>query len=64
MLSGIESAAFPGQSDQEVDRLLHMVVVGGGPTGVEFALVPDLKLRGLSADPSPGLNFMISLLTT
>ncbi|KAG8830191.1 NADH:ubiquinone oxidoreductase [Serendipita sp. 399] len=33
----IESAAFPGQSDSEVDRLLHMVVVGGGPTGVELA---------------------------
>ncbi|KAJ8456277.1 hypothetical protein ONZ45_g18785 [Pleurotus djamor] len=33
----LESAAFPGQSQQEVDRLLHMVVVGGGPTGVELS---------------------------
>ncbi|KII85333.1 hypothetical protein PLICRDRAFT_44604 [Plicaturopsis crispa FD-325 SS-3] len=33
----IESAAFPGQSTNEIDRLLHMVVVGGGPTGVEVA---------------------------
>ncbi|EGN94415.1 NDE2, mitochondrial external NADH dehydrogenase [Serpula lacrymans var. lacrymans S7.3] len=45
----VESAAFPGQSDQEIDRLLHMVVVGGGPTGVELSgelhdfLEDDLK---------------------
>ena len=23
-------------SDEEIDRLLHMVVVGGGPTGIEL----------------------------
>ncbi|KAJ3497493.1 hypothetical protein NLJ89_g10343 [Agrocybe chaxingu] len=46
----LESAAFPGQSSQEVDRLLHMVVVGGGPTGVELSgelhdfLEDDLKM--------------------
>lgn len=33
----VETAAFKGQSSEEVDRLMHMVVVGGGPTGVEFA---------------------------
>jgi len=33
----VETAAFKDQSDEEIDRLLHMVVVGGGPTGVEFA---------------------------
>ncbi|KAL2145102.1 hypothetical protein VTI28DRAFT_7981 [Corynascus sepedonium] len=33
----VETAAFKDQSPQEIDRLLHMVVVGGGPTGVEFA---------------------------
>ncbi|KAK7540194.1 external NADH-ubiquinone oxidoreductase 1 mitochondrial precursor [Phyllosticta citricarpa] len=32
-----ETAIFKDQSDEEVRRLLHMVVVGGGPTGVEFA---------------------------
>ena len=33
----IETAVFKDQSPEEVKRLLHMVVVGGGPTGVEFA---------------------------
>ncbi|KAJ2388103.1 NADH:ubiquinone oxidoreductase, partial [Coemansia sp. RSA 2603] len=33
----IEKAAFEGISEEERKRLLHMVVVGGGPTGVEFA---------------------------
>lgn len=32
-----ETANFKDQSDSEIKRLLHMVVVGGGPTGVEFA---------------------------
>jgi NADH:ubiquinone reductase (non-electrogenic) len=48
LMDCIESAHFPGQTIEEVDRLLHMVVVGGGPTGVEYAaelrdfLVEDL----------------------
>lgn len=32
-----ETATFKDQAPEEVKRLLHMVVVGGGPTGVEFA---------------------------
>ncbi|PPQ90158.1 hypothetical protein CVT25_012469 [Psilocybe cyanescens] len=46
---GVETAAFPGQDSKEIDRLLHMVVVGGGPTGVELSgelhdfLEDDLK---------------------
>jgi len=36
-LDCLESAAFPGQSTQEINRLLHMVVVGGGPTGIEVS---------------------------
>ncbi|KAI6026491.1 NDE2, mitochondrial external NADH dehydrogenase [Pisolithus microcarpus] len=44
-----EQAAFPGTSEEEKRRLLHMVVVGGGPTGIEMAgelhdfLEEDLK---------------------
>ncbi|KAI6784753.1 External alternative NADH-ubiquinone oxidoreductase-like protein [Emericellopsis cladophorae] len=33
----VETAAFKDQKDAEINRLMHMVVVGGGPTGVEFA---------------------------
>ncbi|KAL2005489.1 hypothetical protein VTN00DRAFT_2700 [Thermoascus crustaceus] len=33
----VETAVFKDQTEEEVKRLLHMVVVGGGPTGVEFA---------------------------
>ncbi|KKY19385.1 putative alternative nadh-dehydrogenase [Phaeomoniella chlamydospora] len=45
----VETAVFKDQTDEERERLLHMVVVGGGPTGVEFAgelqdfFVDDLK---------------------
>ncbi|HMW00798.1 MAG TPA: FAD-dependent oxidoreductase [Acidobacteriota bacterium] len=33
----LERASVPGISKKERDKLLHFVVVGGGPTGVEFA---------------------------
>lgn len=35
LMDCIETATFKGQSEEEIRRLLHMVVVGGGPTGVE-----------------------------
>ena len=37
IIENFERAAVPGTSDEEKERLLHFVVVGGGPTGVEFA---------------------------
>jgi len=37
VIASLERADLPGQSKEERDRLLHFVVVGGGPTGVEFA---------------------------
>ncbi|GAA5976659.1 hypothetical protein JCM10908_005585 [Rhodotorula pacifica] len=33
----VEAANFAGQPQSEIDRLLSFVVVGGGPTGVEYA---------------------------
>jgi len=32
----VETAMIPGQPLTEIQRLLHFVVVGGGPSGVEF----------------------------
>ncbi|KAI9264824.1 hypothetical protein BY458DRAFT_476793 [Sporodiniella umbellata] len=37
LMQCIEQANLPGQSQQEIDRLLHLVVVGGGATGIEYA---------------------------
>lgn len=37
IMDAFETAAIPGQPEQEIKRLLNFVVVGGGPTGVEFA---------------------------
>ncbi|KIJ60740.1 hypothetical protein HYDPIDRAFT_116782 [Hydnomerulius pinastri MD-312] len=33
-LDCVEKAAFPGTSEEKKKRSLHMVVVGGGPTGI------------------------------
>ena len=32
-----EKAVLPGLTDEERKTILHFVIVGGGPTGVEFA---------------------------
>ncbi|KAI6697455.1 hypothetical protein NL676_017574, partial [Syzygium grande] len=32
-----ERASLPSLSEEEKKKILHFVVVGGGPTGVEFA---------------------------
>ncbi len=37
IIACLEQASEPGISTEERKRLLHFVVVGGGPTGVEFA---------------------------
>ncbi|ODV88775.1 hypothetical protein CANCADRAFT_128582 [Tortispora caseinolytica NRRL Y-17796] len=37
IMDRIEQAMLPSTTPEERKRLLHMVVVGGGPTGVEFA---------------------------
>mmetsp|Transcript_63029 Transcript_63029/g.131003 ORF Transcript_63029/g.131003 Transcript_63029/m.131003 type:complete len:540 (-) Transcript_63029:369-1988(-) len=37
IIDAFESAANPAQSPEERKRLLNFVVVGGGPTGVEYA---------------------------
>jgi NADH dehydrogenase FAD-containing subunit len=37
IVDAFESANLPGQPEEERQRLLRFVVVGGGPTGVEYA---------------------------
>ena len=36
ILTNFELATQPNLSEEEMKRLLHFVIVGGGPTGVEF----------------------------
>lgn len=35
VLDCFETSVIPGQPEEEIERLLHFVVVGGGPSGVE-----------------------------
>ncbi|XP_023912655.1 external alternative NAD(P)H-ubiquinone oxidoreductase B2, mitochondrial [Quercus suber] len=37
VIDAFERASLPSISEEEKKRILHFVVVGGGPTGVEFA---------------------------
>ena len=37
IIERLEQAGRPGMKEEEKQKLLHFVVVGGGPTGVEFA---------------------------
>jgi NADH:ubiquinone reductase (non-electrogenic) len=56
-----ESAANPGQTDAERRRLLNFVVVGGGPTGVEFAAeLADLVHEDLKSS-FPQLKGMVTI---
>ena len=51
----VETASIPGQLESEQKRLLHFVVVGGGPTGVEFAAEVRDFLREDVAKIYPGI---------
>lgn len=59
-----ETAVFKDQTDSEVERLLHMVVVGGGPTGVEFAgeLQDFFKEDLMKWMPEIANNFKVTLI--
>ncbi|KAL1537487.1 Internal alternative NAD(P)H-ubiquinone oxidoreductase A1, mitochondrial [Salvia divinorum] len=37
LLLNLMLSEYPGMSEEEKERLLHCVVIGGGPTGVEFS---------------------------
>lgn len=45
-----ERASLPNLSEEEKKRTLHFVIVGGGPTGVEFAAeLHDFAVEDLAA---------------
>ena len=46
IIDAFESACNPGQSETERKRLMNFVVMGGGPTTVEFAVVAPGSLAG------------------
>ncbi len=52
----VETASLPGQEAYERQRLLHFVVVGGGPTGVEFAAELRDFLREDVSKIYPGID--------
>ena len=37
VIESFEKASLPNLSDEERKKILHFVIVGGGPTGVEFS---------------------------
>ncbi|KAJ2691566.1 NADH:ubiquinone oxidoreductase, partial [Coemansia spiralis] len=59
----IERASFGDVSEAELDRLLHVVIVGGGPTGVEFAgELHDLVAEDINRwEPGLSHRFRITL---
>lgn len=59
-----ETSTIPGQPDNEIDRLLHFVIVGGGPAGVECTaeLFDFIKHDLRKAFPEVANRVKISLL--
>lgn len=64
--TGVESAAFPGQSDEEKDRLLHMVRLDNyiflrvGSVPVFRLSVCETKMFPSYSGPPFDLNFFVS----
>lgn len=57
-----EAASLPSTTEEESKRLLSFVVVGGGPTGVEFAGTLADYVRGDLARKFPSLKPTVTLL--
>ncbi|CAI0468340.1 unnamed protein product, partial [Linum tenue] len=64
VIDAFEKASLPSLSDEERQKMLHFVVVGGGPTGVEFAaeLHDFVKEDLVKLYPAAGKYVKITLL--
>ena len=57
----LEKASLPGTSPQRVRELLHIAVVGGGPTGIEMTAELDDLAHNELADLYPGVGDKLSI---
>ncbi|GAB4859536.1 External alternative NAD(P)H-ubiquinone oxidoreductase B2, mitochondrial [Ancistrocladus abbreviatus] len=56
-----ERASLPNLSEEQRRQILHFVVVGGGPTGVEFAAELHDFVKEDLAEIYPSLNDLVSI---
>ncbi|KAK6822684.1 hypothetical protein PG987_014229 [Apiospora arundinis] len=61
VLQLFEKAALPTTSDEERKKLLHFAIVGGGPTGIEFAAELHDLIRDDLSKIYPGLQKFIDI---
>lgn len=61
IIACLERASVPGTPDEVRQKLLHFVVIGGGPTGVEFAAeLHDLLVENVPR-AYPELNALVKI---
>ncbi|KAI1373417.1 FAD/NAD(P)-binding domain-containing protein [Hypoxylon crocopeplum] len=61
VLQGFEKAALPITTDEERKKLLHFAIVGGGPTGIEYAAELHDLIRDDLSKTYPNLMKFVSI---
>ncbi|KAJ6446533.1 pyridine nucleotide-disulfide oxidoreductase [Purpureocillium lavendulum] len=61
VLAAFEKASLPTTSDEERRKLLHFAVVGGGPTGIEFAAELHDLVRDDMSKLFPSLKSFVAI---
>ncbi|MGE3801656.1 MAG: FAD-dependent oxidoreductase [Candidatus Kapaibacterium sp.] len=61
IISCMERADLPGISESEREKLLHFMIVGGGPTGVEFAAELHDLIEESMEENYPGLSRLVKI---